>query len=283
MLGDEIPANSGAEGEPEPPEGAQEWDEQEAEIVVPVSAIEHYSYCPRQCALIHVEQTFEENLFTVRGKLEHERVDSGADAPIRGVRVVRSLPLHSARLGLRGKADLVELRPEGPYPVEYKSGRRHGVHADLQLCAQALCLEEMMGVAVARGAIFYAGVRRRHEVVTGVAVINSETGSRYVTIVTTAVCMRDYGDHEIAAYISQGEPFDKAGSYAIQSESFHPVARIEGCYLNVVGLPACELIQGLRLIAPWIKWTRSTELDEVCRGCSISQIAGSSPCRLRAL
>jgi CRISPR-associated exonuclease Cas4 len=133
-------------------------------IEVPISAVEHYSYCPRQCGLIHVEQTYEENVFTMRGSLAHERVDSGDDAASRGVRVVRGIPLWSERLRLRGKADLVELRPEGPYPVEYKVGRRHGHHADLQLCAQALCLEEMLGVNVPRGAIFYHAVRRRHEV-----------------------------------------------------------------------------------------------------------------------
>lgn len=117
---------------------------------------------------------------------------------------------------------------------------------------------------------------RSHEVVTGVAVVDSETGSSCVSSVTTAVWMRDYGDDEMAAYVAQGEPFDKAGAYAIQSESFHPVARIEGCYLNVVGLPACELIQRLHLIAPWVKWTWSTELEEVCRRCSVSPIAGPS-------
>jgi CRISPR-associated exonuclease Cas4 len=134
------------------------------EIEVAVSAIEHYSYCPRQCALIHVEQTFDENLFTLRGQLAHQRVDSGEDRASRGVRAVRGIPIWSERLGLRGKADIVEFWPDGPYPVEYKVGRRHGRHADLQLCAQALCLEEMLGVAVPRGAIFYHETRRRHEV-----------------------------------------------------------------------------------------------------------------------
>lgn len=140
-----------------------EWDDEHLEV--PISAIEHYSYCPRQCALIHVEQTFEDNVFTIRGRLAHERVDSGDDKPARGVQVARGVPLWSERLGLRGKADLVELRPEGPYPVEYKVGRRRGPHADLQLCAQALCLEEMLGVPVPRGAVYYHAVRRRHEVV----------------------------------------------------------------------------------------------------------------------
>jgi CRISPR-associated exonuclease Cas4 len=136
-----------------------------SDIEVPVSAIEHYSYCPRQCALIHVEQVFEENVFTVRGTLQHERADSQEESWERGVRIVRAMPLWSARLGLRGKADVVELRPEGPYPVEFKSGRRRGQHAELQLCAQALCLEEMFGTAVARGALFNRASRARHEVV----------------------------------------------------------------------------------------------------------------------
>jgi CRISPR-associated exonuclease Cas4 len=135
------------------------------DLEVPISAIEHWSYCPRQCALIHVEQTFEENLFTVRGRIAHERVDAPGDASVRGLRVERGLPLWSVKLGLRGKADLVEFRSEGPYPVEYKVGRRRGVHPDLQLCAQAMCLEEMLDQSVPRGAVFYHATRRRHEVV----------------------------------------------------------------------------------------------------------------------
>src|SRR5215212_7457610 len=131
---------------------------------VPISAIEHYSYCPRQCALIHVEQTFEENVFTVRGRLAHERVDAAEPSVERGVRTLRSISLWSERYGLRGKADLVELRSDAVYPVEYKVGRRRGVHADLQLCAQALCLEEMLGRAVTHGAIYYHAERRRYDV-----------------------------------------------------------------------------------------------------------------------
>jgi CRISPR-associated exonuclease Cas4 len=134
-------------------------------IEILISAIEHYSYCPRQCALIHVEQTYEENLYTMRGKLAHERVDSGDDAPNRGVETLRGIPLWSERYGLRGKADVVEMRSDGPYPIEYKVGKRHGPHADFQLCAQALCLEEMLDVAVPRGAIYYAAAKKRHEVV----------------------------------------------------------------------------------------------------------------------
>lgn len=132
---------------------------------MPISAIEHFSYCPRQCALIHVEQTFEENVFTVRGRISHERVDSGETENRPGVRVLRGLPLWSKRLGLRGRADVVELRPGSPpFPVEYKVGRRRPPHADLQLCAQALCLEEMLGTEVPEGAIYSHAERRRYRV-----------------------------------------------------------------------------------------------------------------------
>ena len=132
-----------------------------ADVEVPISAIEHYSYCPRQCALIHVEQTFDENLFTIRGQIVHERVDSGADSVAAGVRARRDVPLWSERYGLRGKADLVEFARGGPFPVEYKVGRIVGAHASLQLCAQALCLEEMLGTAVPKGAIFSHATRQR--------------------------------------------------------------------------------------------------------------------------
>jgi CRISPR-associated exonuclease Cas4 len=134
-------------------------------VEVLISALEHYSYCPRQCALIHVDQTYDENLYTIRGKLMHERVDSGDDMPSRGVETLRGIPLWSERYSLRGKADAVEWHDGVPYPVEYKVGRRKGAHTDVQLCAQALCLEEMLGVAVPRGAVYYGATRKRHEVV----------------------------------------------------------------------------------------------------------------------
>lgn len=134
-------------------------------IDIPISAIEHYSYCQRQCALIHVEQVFEENLFTIRGNLAHERVESEESTVRGGVRVLRGIPLWSERLGIHGKADVVELRPGGPYPIEYKVGVPHGEHADLQLCAQALCLEEMLGQPVERGSIYHHRTRARRDVV----------------------------------------------------------------------------------------------------------------------
>ena len=163
------PAESFCAASPEViPEGSvQSMDEDidfGDETIVPLSAIEHFSYCPRQCALIHVEQTFDENLYTIRGRLLHEVVDEGAADTVEGVRVLRSLPLWSERYRLIGKADVVELRSGGPYPIEYKVGPPRGVHADLQLCGQALCLEEMFGQSVPSGAIYQGAQRRRREV-----------------------------------------------------------------------------------------------------------------------
>ncbi len=136
------------------------WVEDE---LVMISALQHYSYCPRQCALIHVEQVFDENLYTMRGKRAHDPESALEE----GVRVERGLSLFSERLGLAGKADVVELASDGTsYPVEYKSGPRRGSrHDDVQLCAQALCLKEMMGQDVPRGAIYHYTSRRRREVV----------------------------------------------------------------------------------------------------------------------
>jgi CRISPR-associated exonuclease Cas4 len=134
--------------------------------LVLISALEHWSYCPRQCALIHLEQTFDENLYTLRGRMLHEKVDQPESEQREGVRIERGLPLWSDRLGLVGRADVVEFHALTPYPVEYKHGpRRKWGHDDLQLCAQALCLEEMTGQPVPRGAIYHHGSRRRREVV----------------------------------------------------------------------------------------------------------------------
>jgi CRISPR-associated exonuclease Cas4 len=131
-----------------------------------ISALEHWSYCPRQCALIHVEQTFDENLYTMRGQAVHKRVDEPESEIVDGVRVERAVPLWSKRLGLIGKADVVEFHGVIPYPVEYKHGPRRGKeHDDLQVCAQAMCLEEMTGKEVPRGAIYHHSSRRRREVV----------------------------------------------------------------------------------------------------------------------
>ncbi len=136
-----------------------------------LSALQHYSYCPRQCALIHLGQTFTDNVHTVRGHLAHERVDSGESGLEYGIRVERSLPLFSTQYGLTGRADVVEFDAEGtPYPIEYKQGKRQQkIHDEAQLVGQALCLEEMTGKTVSKGAIFHHKSRRRREVLIDAA------------------------------------------------------------------------------------------------------------------
>lgn len=133
---------------------------------IPISALQHWLYCRRQAALIHLDGVWSDNPFTRRGTLLHARADlPGADR--RGeVRVERALPLYSRRLNLTGRGDAVEFHPDGRVvPVDYKSGPRRARRADeVQLCAQALCLEEMLGIAVPEGAIFHAPERRRRVV-----------------------------------------------------------------------------------------------------------------------
>ena len=132
-----------------------------------LSALEHWSYCPRQCCLIHAEQAFEENIHTLRGQAVHARTDQpGVEAGFEGRRIARAVPLWCDRLGLVGKSDVVEFLSDGtPYPVEYKHGKkREKRHDDIQLAAQALCLEEMTGKTVPLGAIYHATSHRRREV-----------------------------------------------------------------------------------------------------------------------
>lgn len=151
-----------------------------------ISALEHYSYCPRQCALIHVEQTFDENLYTLRGQAVHKRVDEPESEIVDGVRVERAVPLWSKGLGLIGRADVVEFHGDVPYPVEYKHGpRREQEHDDLQLCAQAICLEEMTGKTVPRGAIYHHSSRRRREVIF-ISALRDRT-AEVVTLIRTMV------------------------------------------------------------------------------------------------
>lgn len=137
---------------------------------IPISALQHYLYCPRQCALIHLEQIWTENAYTAEGRLLHEKADSGKSETRGDVKTVTGLLLRSSGLGLSGKADVVEFhRQDGkwsPYPVEYKRGRPKKHNSDrVQLCAQALCLEEMLGLPVPKGALFYGKTRRRQAVV----------------------------------------------------------------------------------------------------------------------
>lgn len=134
------------------------------EPVVLISALEHYEYCARQCALIHGDGVWMDNAHTVRGTHAHRRVDSGEHRHERGVLTLRSIPLWSEALGLSGRADVVEVSDGAVYPVEHKSGVRHGRAADLQVCAQAMCLEEMLQVDIPRGFVWYGGPRRRQAV-----------------------------------------------------------------------------------------------------------------------
>ena len=134
--------------------------------IVALSALQHWIYCPRQCGLIHLEQAFEDNIHTARGQAVHHLVDTPGFEIKFGVRVARALPVWCDRLNLIGKADLVEFHPDGSvYPVEFKHGaKRQKLHDDIQLAAQAICLEEMLSRPVPKGAIFHATSHRRREV-----------------------------------------------------------------------------------------------------------------------
>jgi len=139
------------------------------EDLLPLSALQHYLYCPRQCALIHLEQQWAENRLTAEGRLLHQRADTPQVERRRGVRTVTAVPLLSLELGITGKADVVEFyrseTGERAFPVEYKRGRPKAHRADeVQLCAQALCLETMLGTPVEAGALFYGQTRRRKDV-----------------------------------------------------------------------------------------------------------------------
>lgn len=138
----------------------------EPEEPIMLSALQHWSYCPRQCALIHIEQAFDENVHTMRGNAVHQRVDEPGFESFEGVRSEHALPVWSERLGLIGKCDIVEFYPDGRiYPVEYKHGKKRAkAHDDIQLAAQAICLEEMTGKSVTHGAIYHHTSRRRREV-----------------------------------------------------------------------------------------------------------------------
>lgn len=161
--------------------------------LLPLSALQHYVFCPRQCALIHIEEQWVENRFTAEGRAQHDRVDRPEHEMRDGVRYEFGMAVRSLKLGLIGKTDVVEFHPaelsdlksqisnlkshEGcseisnlksparVFPVEHKRGRPKPDHCDwVQLCAQALCLEEMLSCSIPSGAIFYGKPRRRQQV-----------------------------------------------------------------------------------------------------------------------
>lgn len=139
--------------------------------LVMISALQHYLFCPRQCALIHIEQQWLENRLTAEGRILHERVHTSGRESRRTLRVEFDVPIRSLQLGVIGRADIVEFhRQENdqwqPLPVEYKRGRPKKDDTDrVQLCAQALCLEEMLDCAVPEGALYYGEKKRRTAVV----------------------------------------------------------------------------------------------------------------------
>jgi CRISPR-associated exonuclease Cas4 len=152
------------------------------EDYLPISALQHLVFCPRQCALIHIEREWNENVLTARGRLEHERVHEGFREFRRGRRLISGLSIHSKTLALQGKLDILELdlidskgpdnlasfRLKGVWyasPVEFKHGEPKKNDCDrIQLCAQALCVEEMTGLHIDSASLFYQRIRRREDV-----------------------------------------------------------------------------------------------------------------------
>lgn len=138
---------------------------------IPLSGLTHYTYCPRRFALVHVEHEWAENTFTTRGHQQHERAHGGGTEERDGVRTMRTLPLVSNALGLAGVADVVEVLPDGSiHPVEYKSSKAPKTHKlgkyaeEVQLCAQAMCLEEMFKTTIPEGFIYHAASHKRRVV-----------------------------------------------------------------------------------------------------------------------
>lgn len=170
-----------------------------------VSALSDITFCERRAALHFIEGIWEDNLFTAEGTILHERVDDGSNTEVRGnIRIARSVPLRSLRLGLVGKADIVEfhktecdgIKLKGtsgiwlPFPVEYKRGfLRHESSFEVQLCAYALCLEEMLNVKVPEGALFYGQTRRRHDVIfdNGLRELTEDTSKRLHELIAAAI------------------------------------------------------------------------------------------------
>lgn len=133
---------------------------------LPLSALNHFLFCKRRAALIHLEQTFEQNTHTVEGNIVHDRVDTPGYHILRGVKVLRAMPVWSDRLGLSGKCDVVEKHPDGQLvPVEFKKSKKKSyINDDVQVCAQGMCLEESLGIEIPGGSIFFAASKHRREV-----------------------------------------------------------------------------------------------------------------------
>lgn len=191
------------------------------EDLLPISALQHLVFCERQCALIHIERAWRDNPLTLEGAHVHRRVDeTGPRRELRGdLLIVRGLPLRSFHLGLSGRADVVEFHryrqdlceaPVGdglapavpipdveglwaPFPIDYKRGKpKPDLSDEIQLCAQGLCLEEMLGARVTRAALFYGRLRHRHEVVLGDALraATAQAAERLHVLISSGVTPR---------------------------------------------------------------------------------------------
>ena len=146
--------------------------------LIPISALQHYVFCPRQWGLIHIEQLWSENRLTAEGRILHDKTHEPQEENRPGIRIVRTLRLGSYRLGITGQADVVEFHRadsgiklediEGFWksvPVEYKRGKpKIDICDEVQICAQAMCLEEMLKTDIAQGFIFYGKPRKRQQV-----------------------------------------------------------------------------------------------------------------------
>lgn len=159
---------------------------------LPISALQHYAYCPRQFALIHIEQAWEENYFTADGRRLHERVDGGEPEQRKNIRYERSVLLRSEKYLITGKMDLLEVHLDEPckyFPVEYKRGKSKIEDWDrVQLCAQTLCIEEMQATNVTEGAIWYWETRQRE-----IVPIDSNLRKHTIGIIQAAYKVRQAG------------------------------------------------------------------------------------------
>lgn len=167
--------------------------------LLPISALQHLLFCERQCALIHIERVWVENRLTAEGRIMHKKAHDGPDEARGAMRIARGLPLRCARLGLVGVADVIEFHPptdvgkRRPFPVEYKRGKPKSHDADrVQLCAQALCLEEMFDVDISAGALFYGQTRRRRDVRFDDALrqLTEQTAARLHALIAAGVTPR---------------------------------------------------------------------------------------------
>lgn len=195
-------------GQQQPPAGLCDEDD-----LAMISALQHYLFCPRRCALVHIEQQWLENRFTAEGRILHERVHGGGRESRRTLRVEFDVPIRSLRLGVIGRADIVEFHRQEdgtwrPLPVEYKRGRPKKDDTDrVQLCAQALCLEEMLKCDVVEGALYYGEKKRRTAVVF-------DAGLREKTVQTSA---------QLRALLAEGATPPPHYSERCESCSFLPM------------------------------------------------------------